>query len=801
MFKNMSVGKKIGFGFGGVLLLLVGIASWAVFGIGGIVDNATVVIDGNKLRGNITQKEVDHLNWVNHVSELLTNDAVTELHVECDHQKCAFGQWLYGDGRKQAEQLVPQLRTLLKDIEEPHQHLHESATEIKSVFRQADAALPGILSARMVDHLNWADRVRDCILSNADKLTVEIDSTKCALGRWMETDQAKHAYEHGTAAYRQAWDEMARLHDELHRSAEVINEEYKQIHPGLAETLLARLLDHKNWAEKVATAIIQGNPDLGVETDPTKCSYGKFLATKQAQDWRESFPAFNEAVEDSLAPHKTLHVSAIDISKALASGAEGKAEAQRIYHDVSLPALAKVSECFDRAIAAEQKLVNGQKRSLEQFNTVTLPLLHKTLGKLTELRTEAEHEMDGMQKANTIFATKTKPALEKTQKLLHTVVETVNDNVMTDEQMLAAAARTNWIVIIASIIAGVIGLFAAVTIGRGIVGPLRRIIEGLTQGSEQVSSASDQVSSASTQMAEGASEQASSLEETNASLQEMNAMVRQNAENATQANDLADEASKNSRNGNESMKRLGDAIGKIKESSDQTANILKTIDEIAFQTNLLALNAAVEAARAGEAGKGFAVVAEEVRSLAQRSAEASRNTAQLIEDARHNAENGVDVAHEVEQGLGQIDEVVGKVTSLITEVASASKEQADGIDQITKAMAQMDQVTQSNAANAEESASASEELSAQANELNNMVAQLVRLVDGNTDRTAESGSSQGRSSGGQPNYQRGSAKSQALAPSRAKRGRAAAEGPREMRGSNANPQEVIPLGEGDLDEF
>jgi methyl-accepting chemotaxis protein len=173
----------------------------------------------------------------------------------------------------------------------------------------------------------------------------------------------------------------------------------------------------------------------------------------------------------------------------------------------------------------------------------------------------------------------------------------------------------------------------------------------------------------------------------------------------------------------------------IKKSSDQTAKIVKTIDEIAFQTNLLALNAAVEAARAGEAGKGFAVVAEEVRNLAQRSAEAAKNTAALIEESQKNAANGVSVSQEVAEILKKINDVAGKVALLNREVTAASDEQTKGIEQINKAVAEMDKVTQTNAANAEESASASEEMTAQAKELQDMVNQLVSLVEGGASTT------------------------------------------------------------------
>ena len=295
----------------------------------------------------------------------------------------------------------------------------------------------------------------------------------------------------------------------------------------------------------------------------------------------------------------------------------------------------------------------------------------------------------------------------------------------------AAALSLSSTIMVGGLIAAlVIGVLLAFGITRSITGPVRRVIQGLAQGSDQVSSAANQVSASSQQMAQGASEQASSLEETSASLEEMGSMTRQNADNAEQANGMMREAHDAANQGREAMGRMSEAIFKIKKSSDETAKIIKTIDEIAFQTNLLALNAAVEAARAGDAGKGFAVVAEEVRGLAQRSAEAAKNTSELIAGAQENADNGVGVSEEVGQVLERIAESVEKVTQLIAELSSASGEQAQGIDQINSAMAQIDQVTQSSAASSEEAASASEELSAQATELNDMVMALTRIVGG-----------------------------------------------------------------------
>jgi methyl-accepting chemotaxis protein len=247
----------------------------------------------------------------------------------------------------------------------------------------------------------------------------------------------------------------------------------------------------------------------------------------------------------------------------------------------------------------------------------------------------------------------------------------------------------------------------------------------VSQATEQVSSASLQISSGAQSLAQGANEQASSLEEVSSSLEEMSSMTKQNAENANQAKTLAGEANSNASQGKEAMGRMSDAINKIKESSDQTAKIVKTIDEIAMQTNLLALNAAVEAARAGEAGRGFAVVAEEVRNLAQRSAQAAKNTADMIAESVKNSEEGVKIAGDVAKSFEAIATGNSKVDALIGEIAAASQEQSQGIDQVNTAVAQMDKVTQQNAANSEESASAAEELSSQAEELQSMVAQFI----------------------------------------------------------------------------
>jgi methyl-accepting chemotaxis protein len=357
--------------------------------------------------------------------------------------------------------------------------------------------------------------------------------------------------------------------------------------------------------------------------------------------------------------------------------------------------------------------------------------------------------------------------------------------------------RGYWTMLVGLAIGTVVGILLALFITRSITKPINAVIVGLSQGSDQVGSASQQVAQSSQSMAEGASQQASSLEETSASLEEMASMTRQNAEGAKQANSMAMEAKNAADRGREAMRRMSEAIAAIKKSSDETAKILKTIDEIAFQTNLLALNAAVEAARAGDAGKGFAVVAEEVRNLAQRSAEAAKNTAGLIEGSQKNADNGVSVSMEVGKTLDEIAMAAQKVADLAAEVSSATNEQSQGIDQVNLAVAEMDKVTQSNAANSEEAASASEELSAQARELTDMVVTLTTIVSGSGGK---------RLKVAKPSRQQFSMRRQMKftpPPARIAGNResksVATISPRETR--VVKPEQVIPLDENDLKGF
>jgi methyl-accepting chemotaxis protein/methyl-accepting chemotaxis protein-1 (serine sensor receptor) len=337
----------------------------------------------------------------------------------------------------------------------------------------------------------------------------------------------------------------------------------------------------------------------------------------------------------------------------------------------------------------------------------------------------ASQQMDA---AMVIFAQKVQPSLEEIGRQAVSLVEQQTRDLASASAVSSAKSARNSL-------ATIMLLLISLGVGAGVLWMVRRasvalkdLAARMSESAESVSAAASLVSGSSQSLAAGASQQAASLEETSASTEEITSITRKNADHALQVAGLMQQSANGAAAVNQSLDRMVDQMQEIGNSSNKIARIIKVIDEIAFQTNILALNAAVEAARAGEAGLGFAVVADEVRNLAQRCAQAARDTAGLIEDSIATSRDGNARLDQMAVDVRAMTGNATQVKSLVDEVNMGSQEQARGMEQISRAILQMEQVTQRTAAAAHESASAGNDLNGHANTLRTLVHEMRDMV-------------------------------------------------------------------------
>ncbi len=481
-WKNLNIGQKLGAGFALIVLLLVLAGVISYFGVGGIVTNAKEVIGGNVLDGTLAQKEVDHLNWAGNVSALLNDDKIIKLDVETDEHKCGFGKWLYGEGRKDAEAQVSDLIPLLKSIEEPHKELHKSAILINEKFVQADETLPGFLAIKEVDHMIWMAKIDALFLNNLHSLDIQTDDHKCGFGKWLYGEEARESAE-GHTAFGRLLESIKEPHRKLHESVIDIQKTYQAYHPGLINTLMARLDDHRKWSAKVSEGIIQKSRKLGVQTNPKLCKLGKFLVSKETKIWMKDFPAFDSAMNDIKTPHEKLHASAISIERLLKKG--NKEGAEKVFATRTLPALAGCQKQFQKAIGAENNLIQSKDDAFAIYSEKTKEALSQTRSILHQLQEDADRQVASFVKSKEIYAVNTLPSLIETQKLLNEIRTVARENIMTDDVMLDAAQGTRRNVSLVSIIAIMVGVLVAFIISRGISKPIIKIANIVREISEK----------------------------------------------------------------------------------------------------------------------------------------------------------------------------------------------------------------------------------------------------------------------------------------------------------------------------
>ncbi len=699
-WKDVRLSGKFTVGFGVVVVLLIVVGAWSFLGIRDIVANASEVIEGNELRGNITQREVDHLNWTVDLNKLLSDEEVDELLVETDPTKCAFGKWYYSDARREAEQMVPELKPLLSAIEEPHTQLHESAVRVGEKYTEVNRELGNFLREKKVDHLAWAHRVKDVFVDpQMNSFTnVELDHTQCSLGQYLYSDEVEEKRA-SDSAFDEAIEPIYEPHKELHESAIVISENlaegrkdamrsyYMENTKPLAYETLDAIDNLIGWHDEKLAQLDEASR---IYASDTTAALGEVQSLLQEIVHTTAENVMTDQAMLSAARNTQTAVIVISIVSVLL----GILFAVVIARGIVKPLLEGVS--FAREVAAGDLEATVNVKQGDE------------IGRLADA-------LNGM-----VDAMRQKAG----------VAEKIADGDLTDDVRLASEKD---------------GLGKSLDqMNRS----LNDLLSQVSQAIEQVTSGSDQVSQASQSLSQGATEQASSLEEISSSINQINSQSKQNAQSAMEANKLSKEASQNAEAGNRKMQELNSSMEEINASSDEINKVVKVIDDISFQINLLALNANVEAARAGKYGKGFAVVAEEVRNLANRSGESVTETTRMVEETIESIKKGTAAAQETSDQLQSIVEGINKVSDFLEEISQANRDQSQAIEQITEGLDQIDQVTQANTASAEESASAAEELAGQAQQLKSMIAQF-RLKDTGAGRQQIAGpSNQGAQGGG-----------------------------------------------------
>jgi methyl-accepting chemotaxis protein len=434
-----------------------------------------------------------------------------------------------------------------------------------------------------------------------------------------------------------------------------------------------------------------------------------------------SIITLNQIVQNNVAARRTLRQLLIDYADdpkafeaAAANFATIKREGDRLVGRYRpLISDAQDEELFEAATVARGKLIAGAEEALKRIGA----------GKLDEATDILRDRVDIVDRECTESFDK---SIDYNVQLAARASAEAKEKVRRGFLAILSGAG------LALLLAGLMGT----SIVRSTIRSLRSLSDSLEDSATQTAMAAGDLATVSGDLATGSGEQGAAVAETSASLEEMSAMIKSTADNAAQAKELAAEAREAAAAGARTMTDMNAAMSAIEASSAEVAKIVKDIDELAFQTNILALNAAVEAARAGDAGAGFAVVADEVRSLAQRSAAAARETADKIEAAIASSRQGSASCGRVGASLGEITGKVNAADQLVAEIATAAREQSQGIRQIGVAMAQLDKVTQENASRAGQGASAATELSSQAGLMEENVARLRSLVSSRPAATA-----------------------------------------------------------------
>lgn len=697
-FNDLKIARKLGIGFGAVLVILAVVSIYNYSGFSRIAGETKVAQESCANQAEMIGKEVDHLKWMSAVARLFLDENVSELKVQTDPHKCALGKWLYSEKTKEMAQEDRELAALLEEIDEPHKRLHASAIDISDMYVHFDSELRNIIAGRWIDHLSWIEELSSSLLARR-VFDGQVDPHKCAFGKWYYSYETTNK---DLAALLAKWEEP---HRQLHESAAEINR-------------LAR-----------------------------------------AGDWSAAVNRYQNATLPALS---ALHTAYGETEAFVDAMTASQMAAKDIYHTQTASAVAEVQTTLKKLadhFSAASNVATAEVNSLIGSSTtvmIILALAGIAIGLLaayfiTRSISRPISELSGV--ADKIAVGEIEHSIQLHSKdevgvladAFRRLIAYVKDISRASERIAAKDLTADVKPKSENDVLG--NAFALMTQN------LRQMIAELTGNANELASAAAEIASSSEQMSRGSQQQSDQVTQITSAVEEMTATIVQSSRNAGEATEASRGASETATSGGQivsdtiqGMQRISDvvrkssdAIAKLASSADQIGDIISVIDDIADQTNLLALNAAIEAARAGEQGRGFAVVADEVRKLAERTGKATGEITDMIKgiqtetrDAVENMEaginevdNGRELADQAGNSLTEIVNMSQRVMDMIEQIATASEQQSSAAEEIAKNMDEIASVTRENASGAEQSASAAEELNRQAEALKQMVSEFT----------------------------------------------------------------------------
>ena len=690
-WKNLSIGKKLGAGFALLLMLLgvVGLLSYT--GVGDIVTNAGIVIEGNKLNSALTQREVDHLNWAGKVNALLTDEKVTTLQVETDPSKCALGKWLLGKERKQAEELIPSLAPMFKMIEEPHRILHGTAIEIGKKYHQADRELGQLLSEKKVDHLAWMHKIKDVFINRElSKLGVETNPTRCKLGRWMYSP-ATSKIKRDDPQFAALVNELEGPHNKLHESAvyiqKLLDEEkrdegitfYNENTEKYASETLGKIDKLLSWQDTNVAGMKAAATVYAGKTKPSLAETQKILHEIKDEAYR-NIMTDKVMLEDARKTRRNVIIAGITAIVV------GIFLAFFIARAISGPIL-RMTDTITQVAENRDLTLEIPVTSKDEIGTMSERFNNMLQGLRSSFKLVDSSAEDVETHANDVSqrATANRERAVNEQKQIEQVQNTVSEMAVTAGEV---AGHSN-------------AQKDSAKLARERIEWLVKAMDEMSDSSkaqvEEARNATERVGAMGEtggQVVAIAGKQGEAVVDVTASVDKIAKAVEEMTEVAAKSMEFGKGVLQAANDGAGSVNATVEGMRAIAESSDQISEIISVITEIAEQTNLLSLNAAIEAARAGIHGKGFAVVADEVGKLAQRSSEAAKEITQLIKDSTSRVAEGTKLTDESQLALEKIAEG-GKVNmDAIEDISKTTEILAAGTREVHRMVEELNTLAQ-----------------------------------------------------------------------------------------------------------